>query len=223
MELLRIEHLSVAAGDRTLLAEFDLTLAAGEFVALSGPSGSGKTTLLRSICGLIDPSGGEIRFRGEHPDTIGWPAFRREVVLVDQRPVLCDDTVRANLARPFGYRSAGSTSFPAQAAERLLERFGLDRGLMSQAARSLSEGEQQRVSLVRALLLDPPVLLLDEPTSALDEESVSLVEGALVGQARRRGLAALIVTHDRLQAERLCDRTVELRQFAVARRGGEAR
>jgi putative ABC transport system ATP-binding protein len=221
VELLRIERLTVAAADRTLLAEVDLTLTPGEFVALRGPSGSGKTTLLRSICGLIDASGGEVRFRGKVPDAIGWPTFRRGVVLVDQRPVLFDDTVRSNLARPFTYRAAHGARFSSDAGERLLERFGLNPRVMSQPARSLSQGEQQRVSLIRALLLDPPVLLLDEPTSALDEESISLVEQALVGEGRERGLAALVVTHDRRQAERLCDRTIELHRFIPAERGRE--
>ncbi|MBD3236773.1 MAG: ATP-binding cassette domain-containing protein [Candidatus Eisenbacteria bacterium] len=214
VELLRIEGLCVTAGQRTLLADFDLRLGAGEFVALRGRSGSGKTTLLRAISGLVDAPRGEVRLRGRSPAEIGWPAFRRQVALVEQRPVLFDASVRANLARPFRYRTAGAAAFSIETAAPLLERFGLRRPQLSQNARSLSQGEQQRVSLIRALLVEPPVLLLDEPTSALDEQSVAEVERALREAARGQGLAALIVTHDRQQADRLCDRTLELQSYA---------
>ena len=210
-DLLRLEGLKVGAGGVALLGDVSFELAEGELVALAGPSGCGKTTLLRAISGLIDPLCGRVLFRGMTPDEIGWPRFRRDVVVVDQRPVLLDETVLRNLEKPFGYHIAVGARMPVRVARELLEEFGVGVHRLDQPARSLSQGQQQRVCLVRALLVSPAVLLLDEPTSALDPESVSVVERAIVQAARKRGLAALVVTHDREQAERLCDRTLDLR------------
>jgi len=220
--ILQVSDFRLAAGDRLLLEGFALELRAAEFVALIGPSGSGKSTLLRAIAGLQDPVAGEIRFEGRAPEALGWPAYRRRVVLVDQRPVLFDQSVRSNLQRPFAYRSAQGAHFSREAASGLLAAFGLGAERLEQEARSLSEGERQRVCLVRALLVGPRILLLDEPTSALDPEAVERVEAALVREAKRRGMAAVVVTHDRAQAERLCDRRIDLAAFVppTAAQGG---
>jgi ABC-type iron transport system FetAB ATPase subunit len=216
--VLRLSGLAVATAGKTLLVGIDLELLAGELVALIGPSGCGKTTLLRAITGLCNPAAGKARLHGHCPDEMRWPCFRRQTVLVDQRPVLLDESVRENLVRPFGYRTANS-AFSAEKARKLLSRLGLKDGVLDQAARSLSQGEQQRVCLARALLIEPAVLLLDEPTSALDEDSVENVEKILCEEVHRRNLAALIVTHDRRQAERWCDRIVDLKAYGPNKQG----
>jgi len=211
--LLELSGLSAGTDGRVLITGLDLCVREGEFVALLGPSGCGKTTLLRAVSGLIDPLEGAVRLRGEEAPGDHWPSFRRRVVLIQQTPVLLDRTVEENLRRPFDYDSAGEAGFPGDRAVSLLEVFGVDESRMSQNARSLSVGQQQRVCLVRALILQPEVLLLDEPTSALDPESVRSVEEVFVREARQRGMSALLVTHDRAQAERVCDRSVELQPY----------
>jgi ABC-type iron transport system FetAB ATPase subunit len=207
--VLRLRGIAVAAAGRTLLRGIDLSLAAGERVALRGPSGSGKTTLLRTINGLIDPTAGEVELDGNCPGDLLYPCYRRRTILVGQRPVLLAGTVRANLQRPFQFKTTTEV-FPASRATELLMQLGLNDQLLDQEARSLSEGEQQRVCLARALLLAPQVLLLDEPTSALDEEAVDAVERIVTAETDRRGLAALIVTHNREQSERWCHRSFPL-------------
>ncbi|MFO8184576.1 MAG: ATP-binding cassette domain-containing protein [Candidatus Aegiribacteria sp.] len=214
--MLEIRDFVVSAGGRVLFRDLSLTLESGSRVALCGPSGSGKTTLLRAVAGLIDPEKGTLLFRDEAPDDIGWPSYRRRVVLVDQRPVLLAGTVEENLRLPFAYATAGGDEFPKSDALSLLSSFGVSTERFGQEARSLSQGQQQRVCLVRAFLLKPSVLLLDEPTSALDPKAVRSVEKALVTETERRDLAALVVTHDPDQAERLCHRTVDLEDY-----GGE--
>lgn len=210
--LLEISDLSVSADGVPLIEGLTCRVGEGELVAVVGPSGCGKTTLLRSVAGLQSPCDGTVALRGRTPEEIGWPQYRRRVLLVDQRPVVLDATIRANFERPFGYATAGK-GFPEDRAQELMATFALGGMKWDKSARSLSAGEQQRVCLIRALLIEPEVLLLDEPTSALDEVNVASVERLLTDEARQRGLGMLVVTHTPQQAERLCDRTIDLREF----------
>lgn len=208
---LQVDSLVVALDGRVLLSGFDVTLAAGDFVAVVGESGVGKTSLLRTIAGLAAVGGGSISFEERGAAEIGWPAFRRRVVMVQQQPAVLNDTVRANLERPFAYRAANG-GLDLDRAIALLTRLKLPADVLSTNATKLSVGQQQRVCLVRALLVEPAVLLLDEPCSALDEAATAAVEQLLIEQGDATGLAALVATHDRAQAARLCDRIIELRR-----------
>jgi putative ABC transport system ATP-binding protein len=207
--LLTVDDLGVDAGDRPLLRGVDIEISPGDRLAVFGPSGCGKTSLLRVIAGLDDPASGTISFHETTPDALGWPKYRRHVVYVHQRPVMLDASVRENLERPLRYRAV-DRRFDEIAAVALLREAQLDAKRLDQAARSLSIGEQQRVSLVRALLVEPEVVLLDEPTSALDEASRDALERMIRFECDERGLAAMIVTHDAAQAGRLCERRLDL-------------
>ena len=221
--LLDIASLAVSAGGKVLLGGLDLRLRAGQLVALVGPSGCGKTTLLRALCGLCDVAAGELRLRGRTPEQWGLPAWRRRVTYLAQRPaLLVDGTVREELGRPFEYRTAGGKGLVEARATELLGELGLPEHVLSQQARTLSEGELQRVCLARVLLLEPEVLLLDEPTSALDPEAVAAAERALRQAVAARGAAALVVTHDPAQAERLGDWVVDLGELGRPEGGHHA-
>jgi putative ABC transport system ATP-binding protein len=204
--------LTVAYHDIRLIAGLDLELAVGEFVGLRGPSGCGKTTLLRAVCWLDDPVTGEVTYR--HGAAYEMPAYRRQVVYVQQVPALLDGTVADNLRRPFNYMISRS-SFPEKRAAELLDILLVGAERMSQQARSLSEGQKQRVNLIRALLLEPEILLLDEPTSALDEDAATAVGKVLSAARDKRKLSALVVLHDAAQADRLCNRIIDLKPFLV--------
>lgn len=210
--LLQLQDLTVAYHGVRLLAGLNLELAAGEFVGLRGPSGCGKTTLLRVVCRLDDPVTGEIIYKNR--TTCDIPTYRREVVYVQQVPALLDGTIEDNLKRPFHYRISRS-GYPANRVGKLLDTLLVGSERITQAARSLSEGQKQRVCLIRALLLEPEVLLLDEPTSALDEDAAAAVEDVLSGERDARKLSVLLISHDAAQAERLCDRIIELKPFLV--------
>ncbi len=191
-----------------LLAGLSLRVDLAEAVGLIGPSGCGKSTLLRSVVGLIDPVGGAVTLNTKSPDELGWPAFRRRVCLVPQRPTVWDASVATNLERPFAFKAIDK-AFDADEAQNMLESVGLGNVWTTQAT-ILSEGERQRVCLVRALLMRPDFLLLDEPTSALDGESAMCVEALIKNVMSEHGMGALIATHDREYAGRLCSRVIDL-------------
>ncbi len=213
MSVLSLSGLSVGAGGRTLLAGLDISLEPGVGVGLIGPSGLGKTTLLRVVAGLADPLAGQILLRGLPAGAGGWPAFRRQVVLLAQKPSLLPGDVASNLARPFEYASSLG-SFPEERARAGLRRLGLNEDCWQQSAESLSVGEQQRLCLLRALLVEPAVLLLDEPSSALDPESAETVTEMIDQERVERGLSLLLVSHDGTFRARLCQREIELSGFS---------
>jgi ABC-type multidrug transport system ATPase subunit len=194
-------------GGRVLLPGLDLALDAGGSVGLTGPSGCGKSTLLRVLCGLSNPREGDVRLEGRRPEEIGWPKFRRQVILVQQKPTLGEGTVREVLTRSFKYRAA-ENAYDEVRALALLRAMDLP-DCLGQSARTLSVGQQQRVSLARALLAAPKVLLLDEPTSALDEASEDRVREVLQVYTENGG-GLFMVTHNKTQAREWCGEVVAL-------------
>jgi putative ABC transport system ATP-binding protein len=172
---------------------FDLNLGAGACAAITGPSGSGKSLFLRMIADL-DPNEGKVWLNGTERASIIAPDWRRKVTYVSAESGWWADTVIEHFTRDKRSEVAGLTA-----------RLGLPADLLDASIARLSTGEKQRLALVRALLLYPPVLLLDEPTGPLDEELVTRVEG-LLRERMAAGISVLLVTHDANQAERLGDR-----------------
>ena len=119
VSLLELRDVSITAGGKILLRGVNLSLQRGEIVALCGPSGLGKTTLLRAIAGLDDAAAGTISLEEKSPDEWTYPAFRRRVMLVEQRPVVFDCSIEENLRRPFHYHAA-SFPFPVERARDLI-------------------------------------------------------------------------------------------------------
>ena len=211
--IFEVQDLGVGIGGHLLLEGFDLRVQSGQAVAVTGTSGCGKSTLLRTLAGLIDPTAGAIRLRGRPPEALGFPEWRRRVQYVAQRPVLLLGTVLDNLLKPFSFRAARGRPFPMADAQRGIEQLALPQDCLDRDARTLSEGQQQRVGLLRALLVEPEILLLDEPTSALDPDSLERCESFIEAQLSRSGAAALVVTHDPGQARRLGDSVVALDDY----------
>jgi len=187
--------LSISDLRTRILKPVSLDLDAGACVAVRGPSGSGKSTLLRAIADL-DPNAGEVRLDGRSRDAMPAPDWRRRVIYVAAEAGWWADTAAEH--------------FPAGAdAAALAEAAGLQKDSVSRPLATLSTGERQRLALIRALARQPRVLLLDEPTAALDGDARDRME-ALIAAFRRDGGAALWVTHDPDQAERVADRTLHL-------------
>jgi lipoprotein-releasing system ATP-binding protein len=190
----------------------DLTLAAGEVVALVAPSGAGKSTLLH-IAGLLDtPDAGQVVLGGQAMDGKGdrrrTLARRRDVGFVYQfHHLLPEFTALENILLPQLANGVSRRKGEARAVE-LLGKVGLaDRAKHRPA--ELSGGEQQRVAFCRALANSPKILLADEPTGNLDPETSGKVFDVLTSLVRETGLAALIATHNQELAARM-DRTLRL-------------
>jgi lipoprotein-releasing system ATP-binding protein len=205
------------AGELPVLRGADLTLQAGEIVALVAPSGTGKSTLLH-LAGLLErPDGGEVLVAGRPAGTLrddARTAIRRTTIgfVYQFHHLLPEFTAEENIALP--QMAAGVTRSAARArARELLAAFGLaDRE--SHRPGRLSGGEQQRVAIARALANRPRVLLADEPTGNLDVGTSDRVFAELLDQVRHHGVAALIATHNPDLARRM-DRIVTLREGRI--------
>ena len=176
----------------------------GSITAVVGPSGAGKSTLLRAVNRLIEPTAGEVYLDGEPTSGMDPLDLRRRVGMVFQLPALFGATVEE--ATLYGARLAGKDAD----AGRLLEMAGLDASFKDKAPQALSVGEQQRVSIARALALEPEALLMDEPTSALDEAARHRIEDLIRELNASLGLTLVVVSHDLDQVERVADRVVVL-------------
>lgn len=202
--LYRISNLSMGYQNRQVLDIHELSIFAGEILAIVGPSGAGKSTLLRILNFLENPIAGEVFFAGHsfRPDADMPLAARRKVTTVFQRPMLLGRTVAENVA--YGLRLRGQKDGKAL-INATLQSVGLA-GMDHQAAHTLSGGEAQRVALARALVLDPQVLLLDEPTANLDPYNVALLEDIIRTSNQKFGTTTILVTHNVFQARRLAHR-----------------
>ena len=218
--VIRVENLRKAYagtglghGELELFRGLNFTIAPGEMVAITGQSGAGKSSLLHLLAALDRPTGGEVwvdgtRLGGLNPRAAA--EFRnRQVGYVWQFHYLMPEfTALENVAMPLLARGVARTPALAKAQQWLAEVGLADRG--RHRSGELSGGEQQRVSLARALVTEPRVLLADEPTGDLDGRTADVVFDLLQGLHRAHGLTSVLVTHNLDFAGR-CDRILALR------------
>ncbi len=208
MSEVRLAGLSVAYEGVTVVSEFDLTVASGEWVALIGPNGAGKTSLLRAIARLVSFQG-EIRIGDEHIATLGARELARRVAMLPQEPQIpagmsVAQYVLLGRSPHIGYLGRESTRDRRIVAD-ILRRLSLD-ALASRHVDRLSGGERQRAAIARALAQQAPVLLVDEPTTSLDigrqQEVLELID-----QLRReQELTVIAAMHELTLAGQYADR-----------------
>ncbi|WP_411036048.1 ABC transporter ATP-binding protein [Shinella sp. BYT-45] len=192
--------LAKSFGGRTLFRNLDIELRAGEIVSIVGPSGCGKTTVGNILLGLVPPDAGEVARGGGHAPLRFQKLYQDPpAAFIPHQPLRKG---LADLARLHGR--------PWSEVEALLARLRLRNDLLDRRPGQVSGGELQRFAVLRALLLDPVFLFADEATSRLDPVSQKEVIELLVGIVREKGLAMLLVTHDRYLADRISTRVLTL-------------
>lgn len=191
---LKIDNLEKSFDQLQVLKRINLSIAAGEFVAIVGHSGCGKSTLLRLIAGLEKPTGGNVSINGERISSVN-----DSIRYLFQEPRLLPwETVEKNIS--IGMKQSDN--------DRILEALN-NVGLSSKQKewpKNLSGGQKQRVALARALVSDPGVLLLDEPLGALDALTKIEMQRLIESLWNKQGFTAILVTHDVEEAVYLADR-----------------
>jgi lipoprotein-releasing system ATP-binding protein len=178
------------------LRGIDLSIEAGDYMAISGASGSGKSTLLQLLGGLDVPTSGQVLFKGQPLDKIGLDDYRAKQIGFIFQAFHLIPTLRAidNVQVPM-LATGVDYGTRAKRAETLLVEMGLQHRL-NQYPNELSAGERQRVAIARALANNPSVLLADEPTGNLDSVNTAHMMELLKGIQKDRGMTLVIVTHE---------------------------
>ncbi len=201
------------------LNDINLTIRAGEMVALVGSSGSGKTTLVNLIPRFYEPTAGRILIDGVDIQSYTLRSLRSQIGMVSQDVVLFDDSIRNNIA--FGREDATDEDIVQAArlayAHDFVERFPEGyQTIVGEKGVKLSGGERQRLAIARAILRDPPLLILDEATSALDTESERVVQLALANLMKNR--TTVVIAH-RLSTIQQADRIMVLARGSIVEVG----
>jgi ABC-type sugar transport system ATPase subunit len=202
---LELAKVSFSRGARNILIDVDLTIEPGSTLVLMGPSGSGKSTLLRLIAGFEKPASGVIHIgglRASTPRRIEIAPEARNVALVSQDLGLWPHmSVTEHLEFALTSRGVGRTE-RIKRIQVMIESVALE-GRETHRPAALSGGEQQRLALARALIVEPSLILFDEPTRNLDAELKDDILKLIRALLRREKIAAIYVTHDRIEARSL--------------------
>ncbi len=216
--LLSVAGLEVAYGRTAAVQGIDLVVGEGQVVSLIGANGAGKTTTLRALSGMMRPRAGRIVFAGA--DIAGLPAHRVAALgmrhVPEGRQIFAELTVDENLAMGAWLESDGAEI--ARRREQVLERFPRLRERLTQAAGTLSGGEQQMLALGRALMGAPRLLLLDEPSMGLAPLFVEEIFGIIEG-LKREGVTILLVEQNASAALEVADTAYVLEGGRIALSG----
>ena len=197
--------LSVVLGQKLILDKINCKIKSNSITAVLGPNGAGKSIFLQTINGLVSIQSGRLTFNSMQNNQ----EIREQQAMVFQTPVLLRRTVMANMQFVSNLRNKKSN----QLLKKILDKVGLE-GYEKKPARLLSGGEKQRLSMARALIVNPNLLLLDEPTANLDPYSLNLIED-LVLEENSIGKTVIFTTHDMSQAKRLATDVIFLNKGKV--------
>lgn len=197
----------------------------GEILGVVGESGSGKSTVAHSILGLVDPTDGEIRFRGRPRNELSKPElweYRRRIQLVTQDPSEAFSPrmrIGEAVAEPLKLHGVDDTELRRTVVKDILERVGLSADDVDRYPHEFSGGEKQRIAIARALIVNPDLIVADEPTSGLDGRVQSTVLSLLDSVRREHDIAILFISHDLDVVRRFCDRVAVMYLGEIVERG----
>jgi tungstate transport system ATP-binding protein len=209
---LQLKNVEKSYGSIKALEDINLEVEGGKTITLIGVNGAGKTTLLRVIAGLEERDKGSIVLDGKD---VNGKKLRQIATLVFQKTVMFNRSVYGNLA--YGLKIRGKKdSEIKERIDRELLAVGL-RNFEKRKARKTSGGEQQRIALARAFLLNPRILLLDEPTANLDPNNATMIERAIASRKKEDEII-IVATHNLAQARRLADEIIHIYNGRIVER-----
>lgn len=207
--MIKLVNINVDFGGKRVLEDINLDIAKGESMVIIGPSGSGKSTLLRLIVGLLKPSAGKIYIDGQEITAMSEDdlnKIRLRMGMVFQYSALFDSmTVGENVAFGLRQHTAMDDEAIARVVRKKLRMVGLS-GQEEVMPNELSGGMKKRVSLARAIAIDPEVVLYDEPTAGLDPIMANTIDRLIVSTKRITGVTSVVVTHHMNSAFNIADR-----------------
>lgn len=192
--MLKVDNITVEKGNRRIFSSLNLHVKKGDHILINGPSGAGKSTLLKAMLMFEPISKGEILLRNEKVTTKTVDSYRHDIAYIGQKAPHYDGLVEEFLNLPFTFKANCDLPHPStDTIEKLCALFSFDKSPLKRNYNSLSGGEQQRVSIIQALLVDKPIYLLDEITASLDPRNTAKVVKHLCAMKEK---TLLIVSHD---------------------------
>jgi molybdopterin-binding protein len=215
-----LKDVTKAYGNKTVLDAVNLQIHEGEILALLGPNGSGKTTILKILAFIENPTEGEVTFQGEKVNFKNTEKVRLQSTLVFQKTTVFGTSVYNNIAYGLKLRKVPKDTRDIE-VKKALELVKLS-GFEKRNARKLSGGEQQRVAMARALVLNTKLLLLDEPTANLDPKNAGVLENVIDTVNRENKTTIVMATHNMFQAKKLPHRIALMDEGKITEIGAPA-
>jgi len=216
--LVQMSHVHLSFGEKCILTDLNLSVAPRERLVIMGQSGGGKSTTLRLILGILHPSSGSVKFKGDEVTRMSRQTLnlmRQRVGMVYQYSALISSlSVRENLALPLEELTTKSKKEIDEIVMEKLSMVGMEETLNYMPA-ELSGGMKKRIGLARALVLDPELILFDEPSAGLDPVVSSVIDELIIALTDKTGATSVIVTHEMDSAFRIATRMAMLYQGKI--------
>lgn len=212
--MIKVSNLDKSFGDKKILNDINFTLKSGEILSIVGDSGSGKTTLSKIILGLIKPDRGQIIYEGVDLVNLGkkdFKKYRKDIQIISQNPSSFFDPsmkLGRSVIEPL---KNFKLKLDNEKFKDLIEEFKLDEKVLARYPHQVSGGEIQRLSIIRALLLEPKILILDEPTSMLDISVQAQILDILKRVQVEKNMSYIFISHDMEVVEIFSDRVLNLK------------
>ena len=213
MPLLKLTHVGLSVQGKTILQDISFEIDNGDILGVIGGSGSGKTSLFRTINLLQTPTEGNILYNDK--DVLSYPptTLRREIGYVFQKTHLFGGTVEDNLLYPYELMQQKPDW---QEIKDFIGKANLPQDVIKKKPNELSGGEQQRIALIRSLIVHPRILLLDEITASLDEYSSAVIEKLILEQNQNRNVTILFISHNSEHTKQLAQKILCMKNGTIS-------